>query len=71
MVSSGYYVMQIPFTDEVRIRGVLKRIHFVGGKVAKNITTPLIEDKAMYVYDGSVVSSRGTGGCYFYLGEIE
>lgn len=71
LVSSGYYVMQIPFADEVRIRGVLKHIHFVGGKVAKNITTPSIEDKAMYVYDGSVVSSRGTGGCYFYLGDIE
>ena len=71
LVSSGYYVMQIPFTDEMRIRGVLKHIHFVGGKVAKNITTPSVEDKAMYVYDGSVVSSRGTGGCYFYLGDIE
>lgn len=71
IVSSGFYALQIPFADPERIRGTLKHIYFAGGVVAKGLTTPYVQDSAMYVYDGSVVSSRETGGCYFCLGDLE
>ena len=70
-VSSGFFALQIPFTDSSRVRGVLRHISYAGGKVSKNQTSPIIEGSSMYVYDGSMVVSRGTGGCYFYLGEME
>ncbi len=71
IVDSGFYALQIPFADPLKIRGTLKHILFAGGVVGKAKTSPTLEESSMYVYDGSVDINRGTGGCYFYLGELE
>ena len=71
IIQSGFFAMQIPFMDHRQLRGTLKHIAFAGGTVGVSVSTPIIQGNSIYVYDGSIVSSRGTGGCYFYLGELE
>ena len=53
------------------LRGSLKGIFYAGDVRSANVqTTPILTGNSMYIYDGTP-NSTSTGGCYFYLGELE
>ncbi|WP_180152802.1 MULTISPECIES: hypothetical protein [unclassified Acinetobacter] len=65
--------LEIPFFDaDKKLRGTLKHILYAGEdkSAVSTKTTVSLAGASMYVYDGSP-SSPSTGGCYFYLGELE
>ena len=64
--------LEIPFYDSNAVlRGSLKGIFYAGDVRSTNVqTTPILTGNSMYIYDGTP-NSTSTGGCYFYLGELE
>ncbi|KAB0650726.1 hypothetical protein F7P73_15675 [Acinetobacter bohemicus] len=63
--------LEIPFTaPNTVLRGSLKHIYYAGNKLGYENTQPIISDKAMYIWDSTMVLS-GIGGFYFYLGSLE
>ena len=66
--------LEIPIYDDSSVlRGCLKHIAY-SGKSHGNITvsTPMLSDNSMYIYDALSPSGNGSGGgVYFYLGELE
>ena len=64
--------LEIPFFDsDLILRGSLKHIYYAGDANHTTAeTTPAVVDDSMYVYDGTPIGTN-TGGCYFYLGELE
>ena len=67
-------MIEIPFIDDDKnLRGTLKHVCFICGRLDLNnaMTTPIIQDKSMYVIDGSTVSNGNTGVMAYYLGDIE
>lgn len=66
--------LEIPIYDADKyIRGNLEHIFYAGKKHAYEVTTPILSDSSMYVWDSAQVSGSGAeiGGFYFYLGELE
>lgn len=62
--------LEIPIYDATKyLRGSLKHIYYAGNKQSTTVTTPLLADTSMYVWD-TVVCSSGQGGFYVYLGEM-
>lgn len=64
--------LEIPFYDsDAVLGGSLKGIFYAGDVRNTNVqTTPILTGNSMYIYDGTP-NSNNTGGCYFYLGELE
>lgn len=65
--------LQIPFYDgNAYLRGTYKHIYYAGNnKNTLTVTTPILADNSMYIWDCAFVSgSSSIGGFYFYLGEM-
>lgn len=70
---SSIAALEIPFYDQDKIlRGSLDHILYDGDtkNASKVVTSPLMHDSSMYVYD-RIDHSGNNGGIYFYLGEFE
>lgn len=70
---SSIAALEIPFYDQDKIlRGSLDHILYDGDtkNASKVVTSPLMHDGSMYVYD-RIDHSGNNGGIYFYLGELE
>lgn len=70
---SSIAALGIPFYDQDKnLRGSLDHILYDGDtkNAAKAVTSPLMHDSSMYVYD-RIDHSGNNGGIYFYLGELE
>lgn len=70
--NSSVAALQIPFFDKDKyLRGCLKHVYYSGNIRTSNIvTTPLLSESSMYVWD--TLYNPGSSGCgaYFYLGEL-
>lgn len=61
--------LEIPFVDNEKfLRGSLRHVYYAGNVRAQAITTPVLADNSMYVWDAAYASAQG--GLYFYLGEL-
>ncbi|MEQ1093325.1 hypothetical protein [Acinetobacter johnsonii] len=71
---SNIAATDFPFSDDDGyLRGSLKHVCFSRKNHVYGITTPLLEDTSMYVYDNAYNSAGAAdilGGFYFYLGEL-
>lgn len=71
---SNIAATDFPFSDDDGyLRGSLKHVCFSRKNHVYGITTPLLEDTSMYVYENaynSAVAADILGGFYFYLGEL-
>ncbi|MHA3079635.1 hypothetical protein [Acinetobacter sp. ANC 5502] len=65
--------LEIPFYDsDAFLRGSLKHIYYAGKKGTTTVSTPMLADKSMYLWDSGYTYnfSEKTGGFLFYLGEM-
>jgi hypothetical protein len=65
--------LEIPFYDsDAFLRGSLKHIYYAGKKGTTTVSTPMLADTSMYVWDSGYTYSavETTGGFLFYLGEM-
>lgn len=69
--NSNVAPLQVPFYDSNKVlRGTLKHIFYSGKREGFIITTPILSETSMYIYDNTLASGSYIGGAYAYLGEI-
>ena len=71
--ASNISALEIPAYDADKfLRGTLKHVCYSGKKHAYEVTTPILSDDSMHVWDCAQVSGASSeiGGFYFYLGEL-
>lgn len=71
LYSSNYVAaLEIPFSDSDKyLKGSLKHIFYSGNVRAQQVSTPVLSDTSMYIWDSAFAYTQG--GVYFYLGELE
>lgn len=72
--SSNIPALGIPFYDDGKyLRGSLKHIHYCASdsRQSMQVTTPILGESSIYVWDTISHSNEGHGGVLYYLGELE
>lgn len=66
--------LEIPIYDQDKyLRGTLKHVHYSGKKqdINTGVTTPMIFESSMYLWETIPVGNGSQGGVMVYLGELE
>lgn len=71
--STQVAALELPLSDaDKRLRGNLDVVCYSGKRHGHTLTTPIVSENSMYVYDCAMAgtSSGFIGGLYFYMGEL-